>query len=156
MTEKNSIRINRNNKNIYEIEVNDKGETIIFDLEDVNLTAKLIDMYTGIQEIERKFNQEKDELEKREYDETDSFIPQRAIDENKLIQKFFADSRACADLFLGTGACQKIFGDKNYIEMFTDLFNQLEPHFKKMGLSMQKLKKDLVKKYQPNNRKVLK
>lgn len=156
MAEKNSIRIGKDSKNVYEIEVNDKGETISFDLEDINLTSKLIDMYTGIQDIERKFNKEKKELEEKEYDETDSFIPQRAIDENRLIQKFFADSRACADLFLGNGACQKIFGDKNYIEMFTDLFDKLEPHFKKMGLSMQKLKKDLVKKYQPNNRKVLK
>lgn len=156
MAQKNSIRINKGNENLYVIEVNDKGETISFDLEDINLTSRLIDMYTGIQNIEAKFNKDKKELESKEYPEEDNVIPQRAIDENKLIQKFFKESRECADLFLGEGACQKIFGDKNYIEMFTDLFEQLEPHFKKMGLSMQKLKKDLINKYKPNNRKVLK
>ena len=51
------------------------------------------------------------------------------------------------DSFMGDGACDKIFGDSNYYGMFWQLFDALDPHFKKMKIKSQKAKRKLVDKY---------
>ena len=55
--------------------------------------------------------------------------------------------RSVMDEFLGKDACQKIFGDSNYITMFEDLFEQLEPHFINLKFNAEKLKDEIVNKY---------
>ena len=51
------------------------------------------------------------------------------------------------DMFLGEGACQKIFGDKNYPDMFSDLGEQLKPHLEKMGVSVKQLREKTLQKH---------
>ena len=64
-----------------------------------------------------------------------------------------AEVKACKDLrgvfdeFLGEGACKKIFGDANYLGMFQDLMEQLEPHFAIMKLDAEHYKKAVEEKY---------
>ena len=59
------------------------------------------------------------------------------------------------DSFLGEGACQKIFGDANYYCMYLQLFDALEPHFKKMEIKLEKGKEILANKYLNNTKDVL-
>ena len=66
----------------------------------------------------------------------------------------FKDMRKAMDLFLGEGGCQKIFGDQNYLEMFDDLFEELDKpqedglsHLQKMKLSDEAIVQRIEDKY---------
>ena len=67
----------------------------------------------------------------------------------------FKQMRAAMDVFLGEGACQKIFGDRNYIEMYDDLFKELAPHLEKMKLNTQGISDRIKEKYSPKDDGVL-
>lgn len=134
-------------KNEYVIEVNDKGETISFNLEDPELMLKFDN---ALQKIERYKNDLKAEelvIKKQADEETGTLLSknERAIAE--LNAKTFRKMRDAMDEFLGKGACQKIFGDTNYLSMYEDLFEQLEPHFIRLKLDAEKLKDEIVNKY---------
>ena len=62
-------------------------------------------------------------------------------------RKAFKEMRAAMDCFLGDGACQKIFGDRNYLEMFNDLFDALKPHLEKMEINSQGILERIKAKY---------
>jgi hypothetical protein len=140
-----SIRVK--SKTEYTIEVNDKGETISFDLADVGLPDKMIKMLNMIETLQGELNTKSMEISSREDKPYNDFISQNEYDSNRLIVDFFQKARDAADEFLGLGACQKIFGDKNYFVMFDDLVEQLEPHFKKMGIKLDQLKQNATDKY---------
>lgn len=182
MAEKNvnsSFRIQ--SKTLYVIEVNDKGETISFDTEDINLSTNLIECWQNIQaelsifakkenelikkiENERK-NKKSEEIFLEDTDEVDfnnveEFIQSLTLpiseNEKNLIyaqRDFYNNCRKIMDGFLGENACQKIFGDANYKLMFNDLFEKLLPEFEKMKVNTEKLKKDIYKKYMPKKGK---
>ena len=168
-------------KTLYVIEVNDDGETIEFDTEDINLSTNLIECWQNIQvelasfaktenelikkiEEERK-NKESEEIILEDTDDVDfsnveEFIDSLALpiseNEKKLIyaqKDFYNKCREIMDGFLGKGACQKIFGDANYKLMFNDLFDKLLPEFEKMNVNTERVKKDIYKKYMPKKGK---
>ena len=167
MSTQGSIRIESKSK--YTIEVNDKGETIAFDLADFRLPAKLLNVYTNLEELTDKYEQESKSLLEREDivvktidavdlkgNKIEETLTQNTLDIMNLTDAYYTDSRNILDEFLGKDACQKIFGDTNYENMFDDLLEQLEPHFKKMGLNYQKMQKGLVNKYMPKDVAILK
>ncbi len=158
----NSIRVHSNTE--YVIEVNDNGDTISFDTSDIGLTSRLYDTFDQLDKLAREYEVKAAELDAREDKprstvevehedgtmEHKTLITQNQYDGTKMMDDYYRDARAALDIFLGEGACQKIFGDKNYYTMFEDLTQQLKPHFEKMGLSAQKLKANAVKKHSPN------
>lgn len=114
------------NKNVYELEVNDKGETIVFDLSDITLPRKLGDAYKKIGEIQNNLKAQILIIEKRkESKKKNSLLTNNQLAITAAWEKAYADMRNAMDLFLGEGGCQKIFGDSNYVEMFDDLFEAL-------------------------------
>ena len=151
-----SIRVR--SKNEYVIEVNDAGETISFDISDTGLTSRLFRTFDTIDALTKDYEAKAKEIDERSDEPYNEYISKNQIDGAKLIESFYGDARKALDLFLGEGACRKIFGDKNYVNMFTDLIEQLEPHFKQMGVNAEKLKKTAVQKHAPNReaRRVLK
>ena len=159
----NKIRVKSASE--YIIEVNDAGETISFDTSDTSLTSRFFDMYEKIDALTKDYEAKAIEIEARPDEslrtmeianektgelENKVVITKNQFDGAKLIESFYAESRTVLDMFLGAGACQKIFGDKNYLNMFDDLFTALEPHFKKMGINAENMKKNVVNKYSPN------
>ena len=54
--------------------------------------------------------------------------------------------REIFDSFLGEGACQKIFGDKERYGQYNRLMDALEPHFNKMKIDLDKAKKRIIEK----------
>lgn len=155
--QKSSFRIEQDN--LYIIEVNDKGETIEFDLDDViGLQNKLLHCYSEIDKIRAEFEAKAKELQNKEYEEEkEGELPQREIDLVNITTEFYQKSRACMDIFLGKNGCQKIFGDRNFPTMFEKLFEKLQPDIQKMGLSIKNMQKNLVNKYKnTSNRKVIK
>ena len=55
--------------------------------------------------------------------------------------------RAAIDEFAGPGASNKIFGDKNYLEMFNDFMEEMQPHLEKMELKGIDVRKKIEEKY---------
>ena len=74
----------------------------------------------------------------------------------KAQKEMFKGMRIAMDEFLGQGACQKIFGDRNYLEMYDDLMKELDPHLTKMELNFEGMKKRIQNKYGNANSKVIK
>lgn len=152
----NSIRVRSASE--YIINVNDQGDTISFDTSDVTLTSRIFKMFERIDELTKKYEAEAKEIDSRpdetlfEVGEGEAAVKatRNQRDAAKLIEDFYTEARAAIDIVFGKDACQKIFGDNNYYEMFDDLMEQMKPHYEKMGVNAEKLKKSAAQKYAPN------
>ena len=141
-----SLRIER--KDIYTIEVNDKGETIEFDLVDIELPFKADRAFREVNRIENELKAKLVIIDKKQ-DHPIKGASMTANEEARLsaYRQAFIDMRVAMDTFLGEGACQKIFGDRNYLEMYTDLAEALAPHMEKMQLNSEGIRKRIKDKY---------
>ena len=150
-----SLRIER--KDIYTIEVNDKGETIEFDLVDIELPFKCERAFNEVNRVYRELRAKLVIIEKKEDHRLDGEI--MTANEKARLEAHraaFKEMRVAMDAFLGEGACQKIFGDRNYVEMYDDLFEQLTPHFEKMKLTASGIMDRIKEKYTKKSDGVLK
>ena len=150
----NSIRIEK--KDIYTIEVNDLGETIEFDLVDIELPFKCERALAEVNRIYRELKAKLVIIEKKEDHKLEDGI-MTANEKAKLDAHInaFKEMRVAMDAFLGSGACQKIFGDRNYVEMYDDLFEALAPHFEKMKLNTEGITARIKEKYSKKDDGVL-
>lgn len=139
-------KLNLKKEEIYEIEVNDKGETIVFHTDDIELPFKWNDAFLECQNILKNLKRQIKVIEKKE-NKPHGLLTTQDEEVRKLCKKTFSQMRTIMDSILGAGGCQKIFGDNNYLSMFNDLFDALQPHFEKMGLSMGASVEAIEKKY---------
>lgn len=147
------LRIQR--KDIYEIEVNDNGDTISFALGDVELPFLLNEAYEGISAAQDWLKQRITVIKKQK----DSEVKGSAMTKNQKLtmeaqKECFAKMRKAMDRFLGEGGCQKIFGDVNYFEMYNDLFDALNEkgedgfsHLERMKISNDAISARVMEKY---------
>lgn len=135
------IRINKDD--VYRIEVNDNGEYIEFDLLDIELPMKCLTASKKIKKLSNIYQQKIFFIEKQCKNNQELLITKK---HNADIE-YCKEMRKVFDTFLGEGACQKIFGDMNRIGMFDELFEQLEPHFEKLQINVEKIKDHLIDKY---------
>jgi hypothetical protein len=159
--EMNSLRIE--NKDIYKIEVNDKGEYIEFDLGDIGLQVKCYEALEKMQQLEKETKEKEIELKKKADADKMEFVEANKLS-TQLQNEMFEKARKIMDNFLGQGACQKIFGDRNYFEMFDDLFKELtrkrpelggKSHFDKMGFKAQNINQRIMNKYKKGKKAVI-
>ena len=149
----NKLRINR--KDLYEIEVNDNGDTIVFPLGDISLPFKLEKAYDDINKIQNDLKAEFTIIDKRQDSKgKDDLMTKNQRDKMLAWDKAFKRMREAMDGFIGEGGCQKIFGDSNYLEMFDDLFEELDrpqedgkSHLEKMKLSDEAIVSRIEQKY---------
>ena len=144
------IEIKRDREDFYILEVNDKGDTIQFDLTDICLPEKILNASENLAKINAKYDEDIMKIEQENDDEEQKARKIMALDKEAAIK-----SREIFDSFLGEGACKKIFGDSNYFGMYVELFNQLEPHFDKMIIKSKKAKTRLAEKYLPKKNGVM-
>lgn len=142
----NSIRIEK--KDIYTIEVNDNGDTIEFDLVDIELPFKCDRALSEVNRITKELKAKLVIIDKQE----DTTLDGRVMTKNEeakinAYKEAFKQMRIAMDAFLGEGACQKIFGDRNYIEMYSDLMEALAPHLEKMKLTTDGIQERIKSKY---------
>lgn len=152
------IRLNSSTK--YVIEVNDEGECIEIDLNDTSLPAKLMQMIDEINEKQKEFEEEADEILKREnneviYEYDDMQITKNFLDFQKAQDKVCEKCRELIDRVFGKDASRKIFGTINNPEMFTEFFELIKPELEKAGVKFQNMQKALVNKFKTENKKVL-
>lgn len=145
------ININ-NNEDVYRIKINGKDEYIEIDLLDMSLPYRVAQASI---DLEKEYNNYEDKLielcEKHKDDKENdvSFI----IEEHNINLEFCQKAREIFDSFLGEGACQKIFGDKNRVAMFNVLMEQLEPIFKNIKFNKEETQKKIYNKWKPDNKK---
>lgn len=138
-------------ENVYQLEVNDKGEYIEFDLLDIDLPNKIMKAYKDLEREEKNVKIQENIIYKKYANN-----PSKKYDEVYKLQKaHFKKAREIFDSFLGEGACQKIFGDTDRYGMFADLLRALKPHLDSMQFDIEKIKKNLIEKYSPNKKNVI-
>lgn len=143
------IRVEK--ENVYQIEVNDKGEYIEFDLLDIDLPMKLMN---GAEELKKQKRIYKNKLIalNKQYKDNQRMLLFKQYDLDK---EFCTKLRSVFDGFLGEGACQKIFGNVDRIGMFDAFFEQLSPHLDKLVINVEQIKNNLYEKYNPNKKEVI-
>ena len=119
--------IERNKDDFYKLQINDTDDYIEFDLTDISLPERVLNAANNIAKMDDDYQKEKKEISEKYTDEEEKL--KRLINLEK--EKSLA-MRKEFDSFLGEGSCQKIFGNANYYGMYLQLFDALEPHFKKM------------------------
>ena len=150
-----SLRIE--SKDIYTIEVNDNGDTIEFDLVDVELPFKCENAWAEVNKISKDLQAQLVIISKQEDTKNgDRLLTKKEEMTIEAYRKAFREMRVAMDGFLGEGACQKIFGDRNYLEMFSDLFEALKPHLEKMELTSHGIMDRIKAKYGKKDDDVLK
>ena len=138
-------------EDVYQLEVNDKGEYIEFDLLDIDLPNKIMKAYNDLEKEEKNVKIQENIIYKKYANN-----PTKKWEEiYKLEKEYFKKARKIFDSFLGEGACQKIFGSIDRYGMFGDLLTALKPHFDKMQLNIDIIKKNLIEKYSPNKKNVI-
>lgn len=144
------LEIKRNREDFYRLQINDTNDYIEFDLTDISLPERVMNAADNIAKMDIDYQREKEEIAKNITSEEEKV--------RKLIQLEKEKSLAMRkefDSFLGEGSCQKIFGNANYYGMYLQLFDALEPHFKKMEIKLKKGKEKLAKKYLNNDSDVI-
>jgi hypothetical protein len=148
----NKLRVT--NSNLYVIEVNDNGDTIEFDYTDPMLAIRAMECYDNLEKMAKEIEDEEKKISSRKDDkELNPFITQNQKDLLMLNAEYYEKARGVMDLFLGEGACLKIFGDRNWGTMYDDLFEMLDPHLTKMGVNFQNLQKKAASKYKAKTNK---
>lgn len=148
--EENKIRIKRAEEDLYKINIDDDGTEIVFDLADISLPIKCD---TAFRKVESNQNSALSQIKviKNKYANqkmNEKLESQQATEIAKVYQDMFKKNRDIMDELFGLkGAMQHLFGDSNYLDMYNDLFEQLKPHFDKMELNVDSIKKRISKKY---------
>lgn len=134
--------LEKNRDDYYILEVNDKGETIEFDLTDIRLPQLIMEAGDNMEKLGEEYRKKEEEIIKpckTDEEKARAFIELDAEHAKK--------QRKLFDSFLGEGACQKIFGDKESLGQYNKLLEALEPHFEKMKFKRDKAQERLAKKY---------
>ena len=142
----NSIRVR--NKDAYIIEVNDNGDTIAFDITDIELPFKLERAQQMARDAQKWLKGQQVIISKKQ--DTAKKGDLMTVKERATLEAYrecFKKMRAAIDEFAGAGASDKIFGDQNYLEMFNDFMDEMQPHFDKMELKGIDIKKRIEEKY---------
>lgn len=142
----NSIRVR--NKDTYIIEVNDNGDTIEFDITDIELPFKLERAQQKAREAQKWLKAQQVIISKKQ--DTAKKGDFMTVKERATLEAYrecFKKMRAAIDEFAGAGASDKIFGNQNYLEMFNDFIEEMEPHFDKMELKGIDIRKKIEEKY---------
>lgn len=144
------LEIKRNREDFYRLQINNTDDYIEFDLTDIGLPERIMNASDNIMKMDTDYQKQKKEI----MDSCDNEEEQlRKI--IKLEKEKSLAMRKEFDSFLGDGSCQKIFGNANYYGMYLQLFDALEPHFKKMEINLKKGKEKLASKYLNEEKDVL-
>ena len=142
----NKIRVK--NKDLYVIEVNDAGDTISFDVTDIELPFRLERAKKMAEDAMKWLNLQKPIIAKKpERIAKGNLLSERDRAMLNTYKELYKKLRAAIDEFCGVGAADKIFGSQNYLEMFNDFIEQMQPHIDAMGVKSVDIKKRIEEKY---------
>lgn len=115
------IRIQRNVKRI---EVNDNGDFITLDFDDLNLPYRYYEMLKKLEKDRVKFSAE---LAKKLKGKPSSICTEELVNAERELNIYFRDA---VDEVFGEGTCRKVYGDiLPSLEMHMQFFDLLRPYF---------------------------
>lgn len=115
------IRLQRN---IKRIEVNDNGDVLELNFDDLNLPYKFYGMVKKFEEDRQKFTEE---LAEKFKDGLDDKNMEALIEAERKLNVYMRDA---IDEVFGEGTCRKVYGDiLPSWEMHMQLFDELHPYF---------------------------
>lgn len=148
--EENKIRIKRAEEDLYKINIDDDGTEIVFDLADISLPVRCDKAFREVESNKNRALSQIKVIENKYVNQNmnKKLESQKTSEVLKVYQDMFAKNRVIMDEFFGLkGAMQHLFGDSNYLDMYSDLFEQFKPHFEKMQLNAEAIKERISKKY---------
>ncbi|MGN1107983.1 MAG: hypothetical protein ACI4RK_01255 [Oscillospiraceae bacterium] len=115
------IRISRN---IKRIEVNDNGEFITLDFDDLNLPYRFYAMLKRLEKDRIKFAQQ---LQERLKNKSGAESTEELVEAEHDLNIYFRDA---VDEVFGEGTCRKVYGDiLPSIDMHLQFFDAIRPYF---------------------------
>lgn len=145
------LNFKRNIEDFYILEIDDKGNTIEFDMTDMALIERIMNASDNVCKIGEKYKKIDTEIAEK-YKDDEMALLREYLKSNK---EHDLEMRTLFDSFLGEGSCQKIFGNSRVPTQYLALLDALEPHFQKMKFASEKARKRLVEKYQNKQKDVL-
>lgn len=152
----NFIQIKKSNKFVVGIKDEngvDTGNTIEFDLEDIDLPFKLNDCAKqhdeNLKELKRKFAVIEKKKDTKTKNQILSYNTEAKI---KAIKEFYLKEEKALDLFLGENGTKKILnGRKPYYTMFDDISEMLEPILPNLTKNAKSIEEKIKSKYSLKN-----
>lgn len=142
------IRIKRNEDEIYRVNISDDGKEIVFDLLDMELPFKVNKAFEDIQHnqdvTKGKIKAIENKYKGQSGKETEN---KKNLEIYAEWNEFYKKNRITMDELLGQGTMQALFGDSNYLTMYDDLFEALEPVLEKMEVNVDGVKNRIKRKY---------
>ena len=145
--------LEKDEEGIYKLEIPTngeyKGDYIEFDLADLTLPQRIMEASDRLSVIDGEYQEKAKEVEK------ENDIVKKVRKQIELEKEYAKEMREIFDSFLGEGACQKIFGDKERYGQYNQLMNALQPHFDKMHIDVEKAKKRIIARIKKENKDVM-
>lgn len=112
------------------VECDDREEVIAFNPDDVTFVSNFCDLMTAMEQKQAEYDEKIEQLEQVE--ETDAFgVPVNIKERLALMLEICTFMRGQVDKVFGVGTSQKIFGNANTLDMFTQFFEGITPYIQK-------------------------
>jgi len=146
------IRISRG----IEIEVNDEGETIVLNTNDIDFMFKLNEVTMEIDKIVKEGAAKEKALSLKKPTKNIGNLTDLDYEFRKLYHKYFGKIRSAMDKFLGEGACKKIFGEANSWNMWDEFIEAITPILQEAGVMDKDVNAAIAEKYGADDEDTLK
>ena len=113
-----------------QVECDGRTDEIAFNPDDVGFVNRFCDLTKAMETKQAEYDAKIEELEKEEGFDTFG-IPSNTKERLALMLEICLFMREQVDMVFGAGTSQKIFGDVNTLEMFTQFFDGITPYIQK-------------------------
>jgi hypothetical protein len=133
---------------IKDIEGNDTGEHLEFDLEDIEMPLKLNESEMKHRKNYEYLRNQFVIIDKKEDKKGKFMLSWREEEKVKALQEFYKREMEAMDLFLGEGATNKLLnGRKPYYSMYDDIMDIIEPIMPKLEVNADSIINKIKNKY---------
>ena len=94
-------------------------------------------------------------IDKQQDKERRGIYSQNEYEKLEAYHNYNVKNREIFDDLFGEGTCQALFGDVNYIGMYNDLIDALQPHIEKVYGNISNVKEYIKRKYGKKEENVL-
>lgn len=133
---------------IKDIDGNDTGEHLEFDLEDINLTLRLNECDEKHRKNLEFLRNQFIIIDKKEDKKGKKILSWKEEEKLKVLQEFYKREMEALDLFLGENGTKKLLNGRNpYYSMYEDINDMLKPILPKLKLRANDIAKKIKDKY---------
>jgi len=150
------IRIQRSEEEFYRINISDDGKEIVLDPLDTDFPIKLDKAVKNLDKNQDVLKQKMLLADKKPDTERNGAYTNGNYEKLLAYSEYNKRNRQIIDELFGRGTCDALFGDKNYVGMYEDLFLALAPHLNKLYGDVNPILERVKKKYAKVESNILK